>query len=400
MKQRKRGCDPEAGSRWQHTLAALLEDPKLPLRKRGIRDGHLPLIVNCVATVSLMPPGCKLPLETLATHLGPCAQYAPQQFAACIFKLGDSTGLLFSSGKLLLTAALTQMHVLYACHYFRLCIESVPYRMLPFEQSSSSPIITTTFDNLATHNVVGHGHFAFTVDPERLRACYPDSIEYVSDNFPAARCKTWVYDDQRCHCGFSAAAAAKEKESLQLTVMPSAAVKHLKRKCRCIIKCLVFANGSIVMIGGKSTENVNYVFFHMKRICKNPVASSQAAPLLLRLPGAHEQRRRLEKQAEPIGPETAMTLALVAAHDFKDRTKIRGVALGDTTLLMYLADAGRLEAVRYSLALEPDQLWQQDASGKNVLQRLRQRLDAAPAVLAYLEHAAELFVATRGRSSQ
>lgn len=393
MKQQKRV------SKWEATLDAILADPHLSLRKRGLRDGHLPLIVNCVATVSLMPPGCKLPLETLATHLGPCAQYAPQQFAANIFKLGDSTGLLFSSGKLLLTAALTEMHVLYACQYFRLCIESVPYRIEPWRLAAASPArLQTTFDNLATHNVVGHGHFSFTVDLERLRAAYPDCIEYVSDGFPACRIKTWVYEDQQCHCGFSASSAAAAAIPND-AIVPAAAAKHLKRKCRCIIKCLVFANGSIVMIGGKTTAHVNYVFFHMKRLCRNPRSPFQGgleAPLLLRLPGAHE--RRIEKPHEIISENTAMTLALVAAHEFKDKTKVRQVSFtNDTTLLMYLADAGRLEAVRYTLALEPDQLWQQDAKGRNVLQRLRDASPPQAAVLAYLEYAAAALCPAGGR---
>ena len=129
MKKRKEGHRQA----WQDTLDKILADPDLPLRKRKIDDSHFPFIVNMVSTVSLMPPGSKLPLETLATHLGPCSQYSPKQFAANIFKLGDSTGLLFSSGKLLLTAALTKMHVLFASHYFRLCIESVPYRTQPWE---------------------------------------------------------------------------------------------------------------------------------------------------------------------------------------------------------------------------------------------------------------------------
>jgi TATA-box binding protein (TBP) (component of TFIID and TFIIIB) len=385
MKKRSEGREP-----WQDTLDAILEDPELPLRKRKVDDSHFPYIVNMVSTVSLMPAGAKLPLETLATYLGPCSQYAPKQFAANIFKLGDSTGLLFSSGKLLLTAALTKMHVLFASHYFRLCIESVPYRSQPWKHGPAAAAFTrleTTFNDLSIHNIVGHGNFYFAVDLERLRNTYPDLIEWVPDNFPAARCKVWVHADQRCHCGFD----QHQEEEQQQQQQEAAIVKHLKRKCRCIIKCLVFANGSIVMIGGKATDNVNYVFFHMKHLCKNPQPAARLkTPLLLRLPDTAEKHK--EKPKDYISPETAIALALAAAHDFKDKTRIKTLppmGPNEQSILMYLADAGRLEAVRYALAMEPEQLLQLDAKGRTVIERLRslqQRTPQQEAVLAFLEN--------------
>lgn len=367
--------------RWEETLDATLKDGQLALRNRRINDGHRPKIVNMVSTVSLMPDGCKLPLGTLATYLGPCSQYAPQQFAANIVKLGDATGLLFSSGKLLLTAALTKMQVLYASHYFRLVVESVPYRTLPYTQEKV-PLDMATFEHLSIHNIVGNGHFSCTVDLERLRNAYPDFIEWVPDNFPAARCKIWVPPDQRCNCGFSAAASRATEE------VSGIVAKHLKRKCRCIIKCLVFANGSIVMIGGKDTVDMNYVFFHMRDLVKNPTAAANhttlRAPLLLRRAKEPQQVPK-----EPLDPELAITLALVGAREFKDKSRIKRVdcQANGITILMYLADAGRLEAVRTTLAIEPNQLHELDSKGKTVTERLRhtERNAQQDAVLDYLE---------------
>jgi len=371
--------------RWEETLEATLKDGQLALRNRRIMDGHRPKIVNMVSTVSLMPDGCKLPLGTLATHLGPCSQYAPQQFAANIIKLGDATGLCFSSGKLLLTAALTKMQVLYASHYFRLVVESVPYRTAPYSREMVRLEIAT-FEHLSIHNIVGNGHFCCTVDLERLRNAYPDFIEWVPDNFPAARCKIWVPPDQRCNCGFSDAAAAAAAATVVAGEEVNGIVgKHLKRKCRCIIKCLVFANGSIVMIGGKDTVDMNYVFFHMRDLVRTPAAHrALGAPLLLRRAKEPQQRPK-----ELLNPELAITLALVGAREFKDKSRIKRVdcQANGITILMYLADAGRLEAVRTTLAMEPDQLHELDGKGKTVIERLRhtERNAQQDAVLDYLE---------------
>lgn len=394
----ERECEP-----WETALASILSDPRLELRKRRAKDGALPKIVNMVSTVSLMPAGYKVPLETLATHLGPCSQYAPQQFAANILKICDSTGLLFSSGKLLLTAALTKMHVLYASHLFRLFMEAVPYncaRTIISQpegselasregQPVSQPISLagrTIFADLSIHNIVGHGHFAFTVNLQRLRDSYADSIEWVPDNFPAARCKVWVHEDQCCHCGFNPRTARDDTDTAAAAAGAVVVRKHLKRKCRCIIKCLVFANGSIVMIGGKETANVNYVFFYMRELCASLSSSSSTTMTKKTLLLLAKTTPRKEVLQKPLDPALAVAYALAAACDFKDKTRIKRVP--NDTIFMYLADAGRLEAVRAALSFEPALFEQRDAKGKNAIERLKhvERTPQQDAVLDYLEH--------------
>lgn len=352
----------------------------LNVRKRPFEKWKdAPILVNTVSTVSILPPGYRLPLQSIANALGPCCQFEPTQFAAAIIKnitsTSDATALVFSSGKIVLTATTTHLHTMYMAHVFRLNIEHVECVM---KDEIANFDGRTTFENLKPHNMVGHGDLGVKVDLRALRNANPDSVKWIPDGFPAAKCCVWLTDDNMCHCSPSVAAplgprgdsTQKEgeeevyikKEGEVLPPPPAAGgegqgeddlILHIvpklfRKRCACTIKCLVFPTGRVVLTGGRSMKDINSVFYRMKALAPHFEVGTTINILVPRDISSTTTKRKKEKNT--ISHEDSLALLLHSIYDFKPK-RIKKKAVSTTNLLLAFAEHGRLNNVQDTLAM-------------------------------------------------
>ena len=203
------------------------------------------------------------------------------------------------------------------------------------------------FERHTVYNVVGHGNVGTKLDLAALCKANPDII-WIYDSFPAAKCKVWLTADCRCHCPLKKVTAADE-------VLDEAEAKALKllhkKKCPCTAKALIFETGKVVIIGAQSPDDVYAVFERLlefgqdyKRIGSIVVSS---APIVA------------AAAAVPITGTKAMSItdAIALLYECTRRIKNkRHRTMPKPTLLsplMQLCDAGRVEQVRITLAMNP-----------------------------------------------
>lgn len=329
---------------WEETLKSI---QVVPIRKRPFAHPDAPVAVNYVSTVAIGQEGYKLPLQAIANALGACSQFEPTQFAADIIKLTNSTSdvtvLIFSSGKLVLTATVTEMHTKYMLHAFRLLIENVTCVMRNPEDGSiemGTLAGRTVFRNPTTHNIVGHGDLGVNIDLRALRNANPNDVKWLEGGFPAAKCCVWLTEDNTCHCSLS---ERKQDEDV-MRVVP----KLLRKRCACTIKCLCFPTGRIVMTGGRSIRDINDVFYRMKRLA--PHLEVDIGSVLVK--NYAEDKKHTERSKKTLGEDEAIALLFNSCYAFKPK-RIKFKTQG--SVLWYFAEAGSLKGVEQTLAMEPEQ---------------------------------------------
>lgn len=353
-------------------------DHVINVRKRPFEKWKdAPILVNTVSTVSILPPGYRLPLQSIANALGPCCQFEPAQFAAAIIKditsTSDATALVFSSGKIVLTATTTHLHTMYMAHVFRLNIEHVECVM---QDEITNFDGLTTFENLKPHNMVGHGDLGVKVDLRALRSANPDSVKWIPDGFPAAKCCVWLTEDNMCHCSPSpppvlpppsgggkdttpkiyikkegevlppppaAGGEGQGEDELILHIVP----KLFRKRCACTIKCLVFPTGRVVLTGGRSMKDINSVFYRMKALAPHFEAGTTIDILVPRdVPTSTKKK----KEATTLSHDESIALLLHSIYDFKPK-RIKKKPVNTTNLLLAFAEHGKLNSVKDTLAM-------------------------------------------------
>jgi len=358
---------------WERELKEL-EKKVIPIKKRPFPYKDAPMIVNMVSTISILPKGYKLPLQAIATMLGACSQFEPTQFAANIIKLTTSTSdvtvLIFSSGKLVLTATVTEMQTQYMAHIFRLLIEKVECCLLNEEGKVEIGTLAgrTVFENVLTHNMVGHGDLGVQIDLRALRNANPDSVKWLPDGFPAAKCCVWLTEDNQCHCYM------KEEEDAEVKVVVP---KLLRKRCACTIKCLCFPTGRIVMTGGRSVQDINKVFYRMKEIA--PHFEIGIRSILVKKSSAKTQG---EKVKTVLSEEESIALLLNSIHQFKPK-RIKTKPVNKHNIILSFAEAGAFNNVVQTLQMEENQ----KENVKTTIDRLSsiERSEEQTKILEYLK---------------
>lgn len=384
-------CPPDTAKGWQKNLDEIIKKTT-PIKKRpSDYESVIPEIVNVVSTVVTLPqtPDKKyrLPLQAISMRLGPCAQYAPVQFAANIVKLttstSDTTALMFGSGKIVIVSALTEMHTRFMSHVFRLIAEQIPAMVYDPETGEIKEDTLsghTVFTNNVTHNVVGHGELGCRIDLAALLEANPESIKYLPDSFPAAKASVWLTDDKKCQC----------KKQQQEDDEVGAVMDKMgggRKKCACTVKALIFDTGEIVLIGARRVQDVNTIFYKMKAMLPRYKSTSAVVPreerfyqrigsmmVKTRDKGAETKNAKVKKGPE-LSESEAIATALRDARTFKTK---KPKVLSNSTIqqkarlsaLMRQSEDGTLSQVRMTLAMEPEQLDMVDDNGHTALQRL------------------------------
>lgn len=353
-----------------------------PIRRVPVVNRHIPFIVNMVGTVCILPQEKKryrLPLEAIAMQLGPCSQYAPLQFAANIFKITnsttDSTILAFASGKLVLVSALSEWHMRYISQLFRLIVENVPCMLMDEETktvSVGSLKGRTVFDHCVSHNVVGHGDFGFKVNLMALKNANPEAVDYIEDSFPAAKTNVWLTSDQECHCAKRLKTDDEGDDEVNATLFKAKVTKN--GKCPCTIKCLIFKSGKIVLIGARRVQDINAVFARIMTLVSGFKDGHDAfyqslGQVLVSKQQQQQKKPKIHGERE-LSETEAIALAVADARSFKNKSIVTTPKNEMLTPLMRLADAGRLDQVKMTLEMDPNQLSMKDNQGMTACDRL------------------------------
>jgi len=352
-----------------------------PIRKRPItaEAAILPAIVNLVSTVILLPQGkgYKLPLHAIARAL-PSSQYAPVLFAANILKikdsLGEATPLVFASGKIVVVSGQTPHHTLYVSQLTRFVIEQIECAMLGEDgvvNPRGSLMGRTIFEHCTIHNIVGHANLGCRISLQAIMEAAPSACKWVPDLFPGLKCQMWLTESGHCECKLP--------------------------KCVCAMKVLIFDSGRIVITGGRSVRDVNSIFFRIRAIAPQ-FASGDAGVVIPRedrfyqrlstmlvpsgatmkdmeivAPGEMDEDEALatlfEEQASLIDNKDAEYPPLI---DVGNPAAAAAAPIPDQeTPLMVMAQAGRVQEVKFLLACQPNCTAAKDANGRTTLQRMR-----------------------------
>lgn len=405
---REQGGKEQEYEEWEHHVKKLLTtDALIPIKSRPLVNKAMPFIVNMVGTVCILPQSqdahgrpFRLPLEAIATHLGPCSQYAPFQFAANILKITnsttDSTTLVFGSGKLVLVSALSEWHMRYVSQVFRLLIERIECIMVNEDNRLVKGTLQgrTVFEKSVAHNIVGHGNFGFNVDLRALREANPEAVQYVPDVFPAAKANVWLTPDQKCHCQDYDINNNDDDEDTKRTL--GKVIKN--NKCPCTIKCLVFKSGRMVLIGARRPQDINAVFYRIMDLVsgykKNKKFYQALGSVLVKRSQKSQEKEKVKLRGErELSVTESIALVLSDVRDFKLK-KPKPVSASSLaqrarlTPLMQLAEAGRLEQVKLTVEMDPDQVALTDDQGRTAEERLLLLTDRTPehnAVIDFLQ---------------
>jgi TATA-box binding protein (TBP) (component of TFIID and TFIIIB) len=342
---------------WKIVLEQEIKNAMNTRKKPFEKFRDAPMLVNTVSTVSILPPGYKLPLHAIAAALGPCCQFEPTQFAAAIIKTtnstSDATALAFSSGKLVLTATTTHMHTMYMAHVFRLMIEHVQCVM---KDEKTGEIVMdkfagkTVFENLRAHNMVGHGDLGVKVDLRALKNANPDSVKWLPDSFPAAKCCVWLTEDNMCHCtpNLTTPAGLLEEDPDVLRIVP----KLLRKRCACTIKCLVFPTNRVVMTGGRNMGDINSVFYRMKALAPHFEVGAAMDILVPRKAdsSSSSSSKKKRKESQVVSQEDSVNILLDSIYGFKPR-RIKKKQANSSSILLTFAEYGRVSNVKDTVLL-------------------------------------------------
>lgn len=374
-------------SRVNRVIESCFSNP-LPIKNIPCVHKDLPVIVNMVATVKLLPEDTKykFPLEAIAMNLSGLIQFAPCKFAADILRLKDSTtdttALVFRSGKIVIVGGLTKEHVRYCMQVFRSLIEKVKCVMLDEHDNFIIDNLQgrTVFDGCTIHNIVGHGFLGIRINLKTLRDAAPEIAKWEPDIFPGLKFRAWLTKSGKCEC-------------------------KIVNKCMCTCKCLLFDTGKIVITGGRDVSSVNSVFFRVKRLVPSFQETDELVDRELRFayrfgkllqdgfgqkipqprneePAPRQQEQEQKKSNKKLSETEAIALTIAQAtqvlEENQPATQKRKIFYeGDNdssvTPFMKACDLGQLNNVIIMLDCEPELAWEEDKNGKTALQRLRDR---------------------------
>ncbi|KAK4224317.1 TATA-box-binding protein, partial [Podospora fimiseda] len=169
----------------------------------------LPKIQNVVATADL---SCRLDLSLLANHVRN-VEYKLFRFHALVMRIREprSTSLIFASGKMVITGAKPESLARLAARKHARAIQKAGYN--------------TQFKDFKVQNFVGSCATGFYVRLEGIAREHDRFARYEPEVFPGLVYKSFVGDGS--------------------------------------VSCLVFANGNVVLTGGKSEEVVMESFVRL-----------------------------------------------------------------------------------------------------------------------------------------
>lgn len=362
----KEGWEENAFSNFEYSLQAAMEDVQ-PLRQQHVNIKDVPAIVNVVSTVSILPPGYKLPLEALS--MLSCSQFAPRQFAANILKITtsitNSTALVFQSGKIVLVSGLSCLHSVYIGQLFRLLIERIQCILQTTDGIRVGTLSgRTIFEQHTVHNIVGNGNLGARIDLKALRDANPGCVKWLPDGFPAAKCSVWLTETNRCCCSKKEKAVGDEEVAEVLR-------KVIKKKCACTIKCLVFESGRIIMIGGRTVNDINSVFFRMKRLVPQYRNAAVATPFeqLFGSMMVHNVAADTDKVCKSDVMSEAELFAIVMHGGGEEPPLLKRPRYTEEPLFTF-ADKGMLDNLIFTLEVDPEMEHALDSEGRTVLERL------------------------------
>jgi TATA-box binding protein (TBP) (component of TFIID and TFIIIB) len=377
---------------WMAALERMCADV-VPLKRRPIPADQqsLPLIVNCVSTTTLLPQWggrYKLPLAAISLRLGPCAQYAPDLFAALIVKLTDSTrkstALVFASGKIVVVSGLTLNHTRNVSQMVRYIVEQVQCVTCYVEGGPVNPrgslVGCTIFQDCHIHNIVGHSYLGHRIDLQKMCDAAPACCKWLPDLFPGLKCKIWLTPEHMCVCLVKKTVAKDDPELCTILGKGSTG-----QSCVCSVRVLIFDSGKIVITGGHHVRDVNSVFFRIHELAPQ----FQSRPANSRLPVLREDRfyQRLATMMVPSGT-TGKTVKKVDQKQLSSRESIVHVfdslssassSVPSTTSstkrcppIIRMALDGRVDELRKWLLIDPSQANTVDDEGRTALMRIKQ----------------------------
>lgn len=370
----------------------------------------LPRIENVVSTAVLLPPnlGYKLPLEALSLRIK-CSQYAPILFAANIIKISDSitdsTALIFASGKIVVVASLSVNHTRYISQLIRMIIEQVSCMMRDIEGRIYEGCLLnrTVFEQCCIHNIVGSGDLHCRVDLQAMCDAAPMACKWFPDLFPGLKCKIWLTQSHMCECSPAPPAGLRPageidpelSEPLALILGKSFAPALAGGssgsgggKCSCAVKMLIFDTGRIVVTGARTVQDINNVFFRIKKLTaqfsmsatipKDDRFYSRLSTMLVPTGETMKQVKVVVPASAALGEGGGHLSNIMSTMEQKTKrqknstttTVATATANTSTTPLMRLCFAGRISDVRLLLQFDKDQVKQRDANGFSVIERL------------------------------
>lgn len=351
---------------------------KFLLTQKFQKSMDLPTIENVVSTAMLLPKGgfYQLPLDALSRQLK-CSQYAPVQFAANIIKISDSitdsTVLIFASGKIVVVASLTLQHTRYVSQLVRFIVEQVNcmVRDDAGRVYESNLMGRTVFEDCRIHNIVGSGNLNCKIDLQAMCDAAPLACKWFPDWFPGLKCKVWLTESHSCECASSSLAQAREEEiknnasplprpkggAQSMELPPQAGEDDIlplilgkQKKCSCAVKLLVFDSGRIVITGARSIENVNNVYFRIKRLIVH-FTKDGSNGVQNRLHVKNELKTLLVKTTNQVS--TAVVAALQEEPKQK-RAKTSAASAENQPPLLKFALAGRIKDIQTLLQFDKD----------------------------------------------
>jgi TATA-box binding protein (TBP) (component of TFIID and TFIIIB) len=422
--------------RFERSLRSILQQTR-QLEHQISLDTQAPQIVNLVNTVQLLPqikdpvtgkPVYKLPLESISMILRSCSQFAPRQFAANVLRLKDNitdtTSLIFRSGKIVTVRNLSENHTTYVSQLFRIVIERV--RAMMRDPDTGRVFCGTlegrcTFDTCSIRNVVGSGDLGIQVDLPKLKCAAPHYCKYEPAIFPGLKFRVWTPASQKCVCAmsFDQQADDDDDDDDEDEAAIAEVVVDLKTKCICVVKCLIFDSGKLVITGGKSVQVVYDVFQRIKRLAVQfedkedntvprekrfrhrlsrmminaGILEAEAATTTGSKGSGGKRARQQQQKGRPVlerilNEDEALAAVLVGLTDFKPNQTFKKAKRNpkhmdvSVTPLMRMVDRGRLKNVITLLSMDPQQAFDKDGNGHTALDRLR----AAPVHERHAEH--------------
>jgi len=193
-------------------LLTLQPDPA-----KWLNEGKKPEIQNVVATVKT---GVWLDLKRIPMYQSN-TEHTPQRFAATNMRVGPTTALTFTSGKMVVAGSSSKEESLYYAQLYRLILEDVPHVLI--DSDTGDYFIGTLkgamkFEDFEIQNMVASTELEqYAVHLRQMRDAHGGSTSWMPDIFPGlkfkmddpAGCVALVFDTAQ-----AVFMGAKNKESL------------------------------------------------------------------------------------------------------------------------------------------------------------------------------------------
>lgn len=340
---------------WEAAFENLAKNVVPTLARVSAEEERLyPKTPNLVTTVALLPPDYTLPLHSIARRF-PCAQFAPNIFAAIRITLRDNasqtTALLFSTGAMVVVGSRSRQHALYWSRVVAVMISSTRFPIYNKKTNQIEMHVLADymcFDNFKTHNFVGHGYLGHTVDLHAIYNTYPCCTDRFDGLFPGLTCHVWLTKDYACRC------TAKNKKS-----------------CKCSLRVLLFDTGKVVLPGCQSIEIMNAVFYRVRKAVDTFVPT-----------------REIEKPAEVIYEQTKRAKRSDSYRLMPYKPQSMGTFRKSALpAIVRFAMDDRLEEVAHLLSIHPQCIQNTDVQKRMLLVEPPDRMPNYETILKLLKDA-------------